>query len=70
MTGGGVTYTPNTPEILAATLAELLSDPTRLRDLGQHGREAATTHFTLRRMATDMVDAAAAWPSPSRLPGH
>jgi glycosyltransferase involved in cell wall biosynthesis len=63
MTGGGVTYTPNAPEVLAAVLAELLSDPTRLRILGQGGRNAAATHFTLCRMAADMAAVSAEFSS-------
>ncbi len=39
-TGGGRLVTPNHPEHLAATLAELLSDPERRRQLGQEGRAA------------------------------
>jgi glycosyltransferase involved in cell wall biosynthesis len=55
-TGGGITYTPNTPESLAKALAGLLSDPDRLLDLSKNGRNAVETLFDCRKLTRKMVE--------------
>lgn len=56
MTGGGIVYTPQTPEALAAALAPLLAEPARLRDLGRAGREAVQARFTVAHAAARMLE--------------
>jgi glycosyltransferase involved in cell wall biosynthesis len=55
-TGGGLTYHPNTPETLAATIASLLEAPERLTALGLAGRKGVEDHYDSKvvteRMAT------------------
>lgn len=46
--GGGVTYSPNTPERLAEILADLLSSPERLDALGRQGRQAVRDHLCVQ----------------------
>ncbi len=53
--GGGVLYEPNTPERLAAVLAELLGDRSRLARLARAGRQAAEGHFSAARAAGRML---------------
>ena len=50
-TAGGLLYEPNTPEALAAALAELLSDRERAEALGSAGRRAVTARFGVEQMA-------------------
>jgi glycosyltransferase involved in cell wall biosynthesis len=47
---GGVLYTPNTPEVLAATLEGLLDNPARLQALGESGRKGVEKYFTSAKM--------------------
>jgi glycosyltransferase involved in cell wall biosynthesis len=43
--GGGLTYEPNSPTVLAKTLEKLLSDPGELEKLSLKGREGVVKHF-------------------------
>lgn len=55
-TGGGLIYEPNTPEALAGKLAELLSDPVRIAELGAAGRRSVEQKFDCRKLTLDMVE--------------
>lgn len=55
--GCGVLYDPNTPDALADAWASLLADPVRCTDEVRRGREAVARHFTLDRMAAEVVAA-------------
>lgn len=54
-TGGGVVYEPNTPDALAAALAPLLANPDQRDLLGAAGRESVMAHFSVDRMAHDLI---------------
>jgi len=54
-TGGGVIYRPNTPEALAEALAALLSDPERVRRMGEEGRRVVMARYSMREMARSIV---------------
>lgn len=53
--GGGIVYEPNQPEILAGSLAGLLSDPQQLASLSQSGREGVTRYFDIFAHARELV---------------
>ena len=50
-TGGGVLCEPDNPASLAAAIADLLSDPSRAREIGERGRQAVLSRFTVTSMA-------------------
>jgi glycosyltransferase involved in cell wall biosynthesis len=50
-TGGGLLCEPNDAQSLAAALRELLTDPSRARQLGQAGRAAVQQKFSVEKMA-------------------
>jgi len=54
--GGGILYQPNDASALAAALGSLLDDPAKARELGRQGRVSFERHFTIERMAREMVD--------------
>lgn len=54
-TGGGLIYKPNTPEALAESLAELLSDRDRLKRLGDRGRKAVLADYSMDDMAGNII---------------
>ncbi|MBN1412152.1 MAG: glycosyltransferase family 4 protein [Spirochaetales bacterium] len=51
-TGGGILYSPNTKEKLAESLAKLLKNPDKIRDLGKKGKESVNKFFLIDTMAT------------------
>ena len=55
LTGGGLSYEPNTPEELAKTLATLLLDEEKLETLGRVGREKVKSYFSSTEMAKRMI---------------
>ncbi len=55
--GGGVIYTPNQPEILADSLAKVLSDPQQLAWLSQTGYEGVHRHFDIFNHSRELVSA-------------
>jgi glycosyltransferase involved in cell wall biosynthesis len=55
-TGGGVIYEPNDAAALARAIGELLSDPKRLAELGERGRQAVADAFSPARMAERVLD--------------
>ena len=54
-THGGIIYDPNDSETLAKSIASLLSDPNRLRKLGEQGRRVVLERFSMGNMAKDIV---------------
>ncbi|HPS12527.1 MAG TPA: glycosyltransferase family 4 protein [Prolixibacteraceae bacterium] len=56
LTGGGVTYDPNTPESLANTLKDLLDHPSVIEKLSLEARESAETNFDINKLAKKMVE--------------
>jgi glycosyltransferase involved in cell wall biosynthesis len=55
ITGGGVTYEPNTPENLAGELARLLDDPLLLKQKSDAAVQGVRQHFNIHDKATGMV---------------
>ncbi len=55
LSGGGRTYTPNTPEKLAEAWAALLYDPATLNDLSYQARKGVTRVFNIHDHAREMV---------------
>jgi glycosyltransferase involved in cell wall biosynthesis len=47
---GGVLYTPNTPEVLAATLEDLLGAPSSLQEMGEKGVIGVNRYFSSDKM--------------------
>ncbi len=56
LTGGGVIYHPNTAEMLASKLAEVLSNPDRLSQMGLAGRRSVEDHFDSRKLTKRMLE--------------
>jgi len=54
-TQGGLIYEPNTGEKLASAMASLLSDPDKLRKLGDQGRKAVLENFSMDQMAKNIA---------------
>ncbi len=54
-TGGGVLYSPNTPNALAARLETVLSDPVGLRAMGESGRKAVMERYRDEDMAAGVI---------------
>ena len=54
-TQGGLIYEPNTGEKLASAMASLLSDPDRLRKLGDQGRRVVREKFSMEQMAKNIA---------------
>lgn len=55
VTGGGAIFHPNTPEALAAKLAEVLSQPENLRQMSISGRKAIEEKFNNKILTENMV---------------
>jgi glycosyltransferase involved in cell wall biosynthesis len=56
VTGGGVTYQPNTASALADKLAEVLSDSSKLEAMSLSGRKAVEDYFDCGALSRKMVD--------------
>lgn len=56
LVNGGIVYQPNTPEALCDALANLLSDPTKLGELGRNARAGVETNFNIHDHAKEMID--------------
>jgi glycosyltransferase involved in cell wall biosynthesis len=54
-TQGGIIYEPNTPEKLASAMASLLSDPDRVRKLGDQGRRVVLETLSMDQMAKNIA---------------
>ena len=55
LTGGGVIYESNTPEVLAESLEKVLSDPDELDRLSRKGSKGVEQHFHIDIQAKRMV---------------
>jgi glycosyltransferase involved in cell wall biosynthesis len=55
LSGGGVTYKPNTPEKLSETWAELLNDPDRLEKLSIAGYEGTREKFDIHSHTKEII---------------
>jgi len=54
-TGGGIIYEPNTGDVLAQTIGDLLQDPDRLKRLSEQGRQKVMTGFSMNDMAENII---------------
>ena len=54
-TQGGLIFEPNTGEELASAIASLLSDPDRLRKMGDQGRRVVREKFSMEQMAKNIA---------------
>lgn len=55
-TQGGIIYFPNSPEVLAGKLAEVIADPERLKEMGISGRKSVEQNFDCRKLTLKMVE--------------
>jgi len=55
LSGGGVTYMPNTPEKLGETWAELLSNTEKLEKLSHDGYEGTKKKFNIHNHAAEII---------------
>ncbi|KAF0234578.1 MAG: hypothetical protein FD181_3645 [Prolixibacteraceae bacterium] len=55
LSGGGVTYMPNSPEKLSETWAELLSNPEKLEKLCNDGYSGTIKHFNIHNHAAEII---------------
>lgn len=69
-TGGGLLCKPDDPGSLADRLEELLLNPARARELGEHGRQAVHERFSVNTMAEGVLQVftGAVVPTTDRLP--
>lgn len=57
ITGGGLTYSGNTPENLARALGQILGDKELLRQKSLDARTGTEGHFNIKRQAAKLIDA-------------
>jgi glycosyltransferase involved in cell wall biosynthesis len=55
LSGGGITYMPNSPEKLSDTWAELLSNPEKLEKLSHDGCEGTKKKFNIHNHAAEII---------------
>ncbi len=55
LSGGGVTYMPNSPEKLSETWAELLNNPEQLEKLSRDGYEGTKKKFNIHNHAAEII---------------
>ncbi|WP_340110849.1 glycosyltransferase family 4 protein [Maribellus mangrovi] len=55
LSGGGVTYMPNTPIKLSEAWSELLTDPEKLEKLSRDGYEGTTKKFNIHNHAKEII---------------
>jgi len=55
-TRGGLIYEPNTGPELAKAVASLLTDPGRIRTMGEQGHRVVLERFSMERMAKDIAE--------------
>ncbi|SHF69168.1 Glycosyltransferase involved in cell wall bisynthesis [Mariniphaga anaerophila] len=55
LSGGGVTYMPNTPQKLSETWADLLSSPEKMEELSRNGYEATREKFNIHNHAKEII---------------
>ena len=56
LSGGGVNYSPNTPEKLSETWAGLLNNPEKLEKLSRAGYEGTKKHFNIHNHAIEIIE--------------
>lgn len=56
VSGGGITYEPNTPEKLAEALARILNDKELLAEKNQHGSKSVKEIFDIEIQAKKLID--------------
>ncbi len=56
ITQGGIIYEPNTGEKLASAIDSLLSDPDRMRKMGEQGRKVVLEQFSMEQMANNIAE--------------
>lgn len=56
ITGGGVVYHPNNPDVLSATLAEVISDAENLKKMSKSGHKNVAEKFDCGKLTTKMID--------------
>ena len=56
LSGGGINYQPNTPEMLCEALTGLLSDPEKLNQLSINARKGVEINFNIHDHAKEMTD--------------
>jgi glycosyltransferase involved in cell wall biosynthesis len=54
--GGGVIYQPNTPEILAKTLKDLLDNPKKIEKLSFEARASVENNFDINKQAEKLIE--------------
>jgi glycosyltransferase involved in cell wall biosynthesis len=55
-TGGGVTYTPNSPEALANKWMEVLSDPGKIREMSEQGKKAVAEKYGIDHISSQILE--------------
>jgi glycosyltransferase involved in cell wall biosynthesis len=56
ITGGGVTYTPNTPEALAEKWMEVLSDPHKISEMSKKGQKAVAEKYGIDHISSQILE--------------
>lgn len=56
LSGGGITYEPNTPEALADALKKMLSDPKKLDEIARQARKGVEQHFHVEGQVKKMLE--------------
>jgi glycosyltransferase involved in cell wall biosynthesis len=56
ISGGGVTYMPNSPEKLSETWAGLLTNPEKLKELSRAGYEGTKEKFNIHNHANEIIE--------------
>jgi glycosyltransferase involved in cell wall biosynthesis len=56
LSGGGIVYEPNTPEMLAKSWAKVLSNRELLENLSYQARQGVEQHFHIHDHALEMID--------------
>ncbi len=55
LSGGGITYSPNTPQSLCEAWESLFSDPERMEILSRQAREGTEKYFNIHQHAAEMI---------------
>lgn len=56
ITGGGVTYAPNTPEALTNKWMEVLSDPLKIREMSEQGKKAVAEKYGIDHISSQILE--------------
>jgi len=54
--GGGVIYQPNTPDVLAKALKELLDNPSKIEKLSIEARASVENYFDINKQAVKLIE--------------